>query len=28
MRCTIACFPIRHEQGEASLVRLVAIVEE
>ena len=28
IRCTIACFPIRYEQGEASIVRLVAIVEE
>jgi len=27
-RCTLACFPIRYEQGEASIVRLVAIVEE
>ena len=27
MRCTLACFPIRYEMGEASLVRLVAIVE-
>lgn len=28
MRCTLACFPIRYQGGEASLVRLVAIVEE
>jgi len=27
-RCTIACFPIRFQGGEASLVRLVAIVDE
>jgi kynurenine formamidase len=27
-RCTIACFPIRYRGGEASLVRLVAIVDE
>ncbi|MFC2007373.1 cyclase family protein [Chloroflexota bacterium] len=27
-RCTLACFPIRYQGGEASLVRLVAIVEE
>ena len=27
-RCTLAAFPIRYEGGEASLVRLVAIVEE
>jgi kynurenine formamidase len=27
MRCTLACFPIRYEWGEASIVRLVAIVE-
>ena len=27
MRCTLACFPIRYRDGEASLVRLVAIVE-
>ena len=27
-RCTLACFPIRYEEGEASIVRLVAIVEE
>ncbi len=27
-RCTLACFPIRYRGGEASLVRLVAIVEE
>lgn len=27
-RCTLACFPIRYKGGEASLVRLVAIVEE
>lgn len=28
MRCTLACFPIRYVTGEASIVRLVAIVEE
>jgi len=28
IRCTLACFPIRYIGGEASLVRLVAIVEE
>ena len=28
IRCTLACFPIRYEQGEASIVRLVAIVDE
>ena len=27
-RCTLACFPIRYRGGEASLVRLVAIVDE
>ena len=27
-RCTLAAFPVRYEGGEASLVRLVAIVEE
>ena len=27
-RCTLACFPIRFRGGEASLVRLVAIVDE
>jgi kynurenine formamidase len=27
-RCTLACFPIRYQGGEASLVRLVAIVDE
>lgn len=27
-RCTLACFPIRYVGGEASLVRLVAMVEE
>jgi len=27
-RCTLACFPIRFQGGEASLVRLVAIVDE
>ena len=28
IRCTLACFPIRYQMGEASLVRLVAIVDE
>jgi kynurenine formamidase len=28
LRCTLACFPIRYVGGEASIVRLVAIVEE
>ena len=28
IRCTLACFPIRYEGGEASIVRLVAIVEK
>jgi kynurenine formamidase len=28
IRCTLACFPIRYEDGEASIVRLVAIVEK
>jgi kynurenine formamidase len=28
LRCNIACFPIRYQGGEASLVRLVAIVDE
>jgi len=28
MRCTLAAFPIRYEMGDASLVRMVAIVEE
>ena len=28
MRCTIAAFPLRYEEGDASLVRLVAILEE
>jgi kynurenine formamidase len=27
-RCTLACFPLRFQGGEASLVRLVAIVDE
>jgi len=27
-RCTIACFPLRFQGGEASMVRLVAIVDE
>jgi kynurenine formamidase len=27
-RCTLAAFPIRYEGGEASIVRLVAMVEE
>jgi len=27
-RCTLAAFPIRYEQGDASLVRLVAIVDD
>ena len=28
IRCTLACFPIRFVTGEASIVRLVAMVEE
>jgi kynurenine formamidase len=28
MRVTIACFPIRWEKGDGSIVRLVAIVDE
>jgi len=28
MRCTLAAFPIRYEMGDASLIRMVAIVEE
>jgi len=28
MRCTLAAFPIRYEDGDASMVRLVAILEE
>ncbi|MFC1982936.1 cyclase family protein [Chloroflexota bacterium] len=28
MRCTLAAFPLRYEEGEGSMVRLVAIVEE
>ncbi|MCK5553358.1 MAG: cyclase family protein [Deltaproteobacteria bacterium] len=28
MRCTIAAFPLRYEEGDGSMVRLVAIVEE
>ena len=28
IRCTIAAFPIRYEEGDASMVRLVAILEE
>ena len=28
IRCTLACFPIRYVTGEASIVRLVAIVEK
>jgi len=27
-RCIIAAFPLRYEEGDASMVRLVAIVEE
>jgi kynurenine formamidase len=28
MRCIIAAFPLRYEEGDGSMVRLVAIVEK